>query len=84
MAAPHQDAMPYGRFRSLPDETASNRKLSLTTPKECGCDEDSAKNVAVRSKPINTHQHSLDAWQQRRFFFDNKPSTHEKKQNHVG
>ena len=31
MAAPHQDAMPHGRFSLSPHKTASNRKLLLTT-----------------------------------------------------
>ena len=62
MPAPHQDAMPHGRFSSSPDETASNRKLLPTTPEECGCDEEpttlqrmwpSAANPSTRNSTLS-------------------------------
>ena len=88
MAAPHQDAMPYGRFRSSPDETASNRKLFLTTPKECGCDEEpttlqrmwpSAASPSTRNNTI-----SMPGSRVVSFLTINSQHMKKKKQKHVG
>ena len=81
MAAPHQDAMPYGRVRSSPDETASNRKLFTHHTKRVwmrrGTDH-SANNVAVCSKPFKLQERCLNERQRgsRAFLCGNKPVTH--------
>ena len=57
MAAPHQDAIPHGRFSSSQDNTASKRCYS-PHQKECGCDAEPTTTIMLQSEAITSKRKS--------------------------